>query len=82
MSEVYAESKKMIPRVLMELREARMKLTHAIGELDLPVEGGELLRLLSDARALIERTSGAVGGSDLVPQIGVAACSDSEGTEY
>ena len=66
----------------MELREARMKLTHAIGELDLPIQGEELLRLVTDACALNERASDAVGGSHLVTQIGVAAYSDSEGTEY
>lgn len=66
----------------MELREARMKLTHAIGELDLPIQGEELLRLVTDARALNERASDAVGGSNLVTQIGVAAYSDSDCTEY
>lgn len=72
----------MIPRVIMELREARIKLTQAIGELDLPIQEKELVRLVTDARALNERASGAVGGSHLVTQIGVSAHSDSEGTEY
>ena len=72
----------MIPRVLMELREARTKLTNLINELNPSADEQELYSLVLDARAFIERVSGAVGESHSVTQINVAPCSDSDGTEY
>jgi hypothetical protein len=82
-SEVYAESKKMVPHVLSQLQAARNQLFALLQAYDCQATGFDR-KTLEDAWAQVEKANSALDDNPCVTRAGSdeASSFDSDGTEY